>query len=447
MLDRFLEMIDALRTAGIPVSVSETIDAMAALEHVEMSDRQVLKATLSSTMIKSESHRAAFDTIFDLYLGTGRGADALEDSEAEEPAHDPREFADELFGILSGASGEGDTAGLARRAVGAFGRVGAERSRDWYSQYQVMRAIDLRGLSRRLEDSIAELGAMERRLARDEFDRRVRAFQEQTRRETRRRVAEHRGPAAVARYAVEPLPEDLGFLGATTDLHRLRIAVRPLARRLASRVAVKRKRASRGQVDIRRTIRRSLSTGGTPFDVSLRKRVPHRPELFLLCDVSSSVGRFARFTLMLTHALSSQFSRVRSFAFVDTIDEVSRFFTDEDFYAAIDRMNSEAEVVHHDGHSDYGTSLEAFVDRFGSDLSSRSTVLILGDARNNYRPRKIWALETIAEKAKHVYWLNPEPIHDWDTGDSAASEYAAAVDRMVEVRNLRQLESFIFEIL
>ena len=186
-----------------------------------------------------------------------------------------------------------------------------------------------------------------------------------------------------------------------------------------------------------------MSTGGVPFATEFRHRVPHRPELFVLCDVSSSVARFARFSLMLTHALSAQFSRVRSFAFVDTIDEVTRFFEDEDFVAAVDRMNAEAAVVSHDGHSDYGSVLEEFWATYGAEVGPKTTLLILGDARNNYRARQTWVLKALGEKALHTYWLNPEAISDWDTGDSAAFEYATHVDRMVEVRTLRQLEDFI----
>jgi uncharacterized protein with von Willebrand factor type A (vWA) domain len=174
-----------------------------------------------------------------------------------------------------------------------------------------------------------------------------------------------------------------------------------------------------------------------------RTRPPHRPELFILCDVSSSVARFARFALMLTHALSSQFTKVRSFAFVDTIDEVTRFFDHEDFVVAVERMKGEADIVSHDGHSDYGNTFESFLETYGKDVGPKTTLLILGDARNNYRPREEWALKELTQRVKHSYWLNPEPRGDWDTGDSAASDYAPFVDTMVEVRNLKQLEDFI----
>ena len=442
MLDRLLELTGALRGAGIPVAVSEEIDALNAIKHVELADKEDVRAALATTMIKSEAHRDAFDTLFDLYFGTGRGPEAFQERDAEARPTDAADLADELFAALMAGDMEalGD---IARRAVAQFGRLQNSPSGDWYSNYQVMRALDLNALLERFESEIPEGSELDRRLQRDEFEARVAEFRRLSLAETRRRVAEQRGPQAVARYAVSPVLEDLPFLSATADMTELKRAVRPLARKLATRVAMKRRRSTRGTLDIRRTVRHSMSTGGVPFNTEFRHRVPHRPELFVLCDVSSSVARFARFSLMLTHALAAQFSRVRSFAFVDSIDEVTRFFDHEDFVAAVDRMNAEAEVVRHDGHSDYGSVLEDFWEAYGKDIGPKTTLLILGDARNNYRARRSHALKALSQKARHTYWLNPEPVGDWDTGDSAASEYAAHVDRMVEVRTLRQLEEFI----
>ncbi|MDQ3878650.1 MAG: VWA domain-containing protein, partial [Actinomycetota bacterium] len=238
-------------------------------------------------------------------------------------------------------------------------------------------------------------------------------------------------------------PEDLSFLSATTDVDEIRKAVRPLARKLAARIAMKRKRATRGTLDMRRTFRHSLSTGGVFVETPMRRKIPHRPEIVILCDVSGSVARFSRFALLLTHALSAQFTRVRSFAFVDAIDEVTSYFDNEDFGAAIAAIGETARVVRDDGHSDYGSIFEMFLDEYGSGIGPKTTLLILGDARNNYRARGSHALKELAARARHTYWLNPEPRGDWDSGDSVASDYADLVDDMVEVRNLRQLESFI----
>ena len=444
MLARLLEFNHALREAGVPVAISEGIDAVQAIEHVDVTDRQSFKAALGATLIKAETQRPAFDTLFDLYFGTGRGPQHDEHRDLDDSTVTREEILDELLEAIR--SGDGPAlSDIARRAVGRFGRLDSSSSREWFSNYEVLRTLDPDTLLDRLQQEIDEAGliGLQAQVLRDEFERRMRTFRTAVLADTRRRVAEYRGPEAVASYAVQPLPEDLNFLSATADMAELRKAIRPLARKLATRVAMKRRRSTRGHLDIRRTIRHSLSTGGVPFETAHRHRTPRRPELFILCDVSSSVARFARFALMLTHALSAQFSRVRSFAFVDAIDEVTRFFEHEDFLAAIDRMNAEAGVVSDDGHSDYGSILERFLERYGNEVGPKTTLLILGDARTNYRARKVGTLKALAHKAHHTYWLNPEPIGDWDTGDSAASEYASVVDQMVEVRNLRQLEEFI----
>jgi len=438
MLQRVLDLGHALRTAGVPVAISETMDAVAALEHIPITERATFKSALAASLIKSASHRPTFDTLFELYFGSSGAA-------ADDHATGTREeFIEELVEALQA----GDRAGLAelsRRAVTRFGRLDSARSKDWFSHYEVVRALELNTLAARMDQPAGEgpASSLAARLAQDEFERQLRWFRQETLTETRRRVAQQRGPEAVASYAVGPLPEDLNFLSATADMAELRKAVRPLARKLATRISMKRKRSARGQLDIRKTVRHSLSSGGVPLDPHFRNRAPHRPEVFILCDISSSVARFSRFALMLTHALSAQFSKVRSFAFIDTLDEVTRYFATEDFAAAIKEMNAEAKVVGGDGHSDYGASLGSFLAGYGADVGPKTTLLILGDARTNYRADNALALKELAQRSHRCYWLNPEAQHDWDTGDSVASRYAAHVDAMVEVRNLRQLESFI----
>lgn len=441
MLQRVLDLTHALRDAGIPVGISEADDAVRALGHIDLSDRRSFRAALAASIVKSEAHRPTFDTLFELYFGAG--APDGEEEPAAQTSDAPEEFIEELMAALT----SGDEAGLrdlARRAVTRFGRLERSRSKDWFSHYEVVRALELNTLAARFaagqDESEPELG---RQLDLAGFERRLREFRQETLMETRRRVAQHRGAEAVAAYAVGPLPEDTAFLSATADMADLRKAVRPLARKLATRISMKRRRAARGQLDVRKTIRHSLSSGGAPLDTHFRNRAPHRPEVFILCDLSSSVGRFSRFALMLTHALSAQFSKIRSFAFIDTLDEVTGHFATEDFAEAVHAMNRFAKVVSGDGHSDYGQSLALFLDAYGNEVGPRTTLLILGDARTNYRADNAWALRELARRARHSYWLNPEPMHDWDTGDSVASRYAAEVDAMVEVRNLRQLETFI----
>jgi hypothetical protein len=449
MLTRLLDFSHALRRAGVPVAVSEDLDAMRALAYVPMEDHDAFKATLAATMVKNEAHRKAFEVLFDVYFRAGRGPDAIAERDASDGAGDeppdPESYLEELMRALLAGDGAAIRE-MARRAVASFGRVEGSRTGSPYFQYRVFRVVDLDAMMRRLMEEIAgdELSALERRLWEDEFAARLKAFREEVDADVRRRLAEHRGPEAVAKHAVRPLPEDLDFVRATRDeIAELRRAIRPLARRLATRLAMRRRRASRGRLDVRATIRHSLSSGGVPFDTRYRHKTPHRPELFILCDISGSVAAFARFTLMFVHAFQAQFSRVRSFVFVDTLDEVTHMFAGEDFSASIDRMNAEANVVGLDGHSDYGTSLDRFFRDYGASIGPRSNVVILGDARNNYRSSSAWVLKALKAKARRVWWLNPEPISYWDTGDSIAAEYARFIDGMVEVRNLRQLETFI----
>lgn len=446
MLNRLLDFTHALRRAGVPVAASENLDALRALGHVPFADRDAFRTALMTTMVKSDTHRPAFETLFDLYFGAGPTPEATEARDATDPEQGPEEYLEELFrALLAGDSSV--LRDLARRAVARFGRVEGPAGSSPYFQYRVFRVVDPAELLGQLMREVAGragLSALEERLWRDEFEARLRRFREEVDAEVRRRLAEHRGPEAVARHSVRPLPEDLDFVRATRDeIAQLRRAIRPLARKLATRLAMKRKHARRGRLDVRRTVRYSLSTGGVPFDTRFRRRAPHKPELFLLCDVSGSVSAFARFTLMFVHAFQAQFARVRSFVFVDTLDEVTRLFEHEDFLDAVERMQREANVVWLDGHSDYGSSLQRFWERYGGAVGPRASVLVLGDARNNYRASASWVVKALRQKARRVWWLNPEPARYWDTGDSIASEYARHADGMIEVRNLRQLEAFI----
>ena len=437
MLDRLLELTHALRAAGVPVSSSESIDAARSLEHVPFESRAALKLALAATLVKSTAHRGVFDALFTIYFEAGL------QERPDAPASAPRTLRDAIEAALLSGDGSG-LGGLASRAVETFGRVENSPSDSLYFEYPVARALDLDALRMRAERELAEPSPLERRLLMDAFDERVRRFRAAVTDEVRKRVVRRRGPEAVARYAVPPVLEDVELITAAADeITALRRAVRPLARRLAAKMAMRRRRAHRGRLDVRRTVRHSLSSGGVPVEAFFRARPPHRPELFVLCDVSSSVASFSRFSLMLVHALASEFQRVRSFAFVDTVDEVTSFFEHEDFAEAAERLRREAVVVRIDSNSNYGSAFEAFWERFGKELGPKSTVLVLGDARNNNRPPRERNLKKIAGRARHTYWLNPEGLAYWDSGDSLASVYAAQVDAMVEVRNLRQLERFV----
>jgi hypothetical protein len=461
MLGIITGFIDELRAAGVPVSMVEAIDGMRAVEAIEIGDRVALRETLRATLIKNLRHENAFDTAFDVYFSTlpltlgepedqGPSPDIPwpEGTERPEPApFDLDQLLDSLLEALAGLDDEAVRRG-ARTAVDEL--AGMEPGRPvggTYYLYRTLRRLDLKELEERLLAALLDdqdLSEFDQRLLREEVEARIEHLREQIEEEIRRRLVADRGRDAVARTLRRPLIEDVDLMHATTkDLHEMEAAIEPLTRKLAARLA-RRRRKRAGRLDFKRTMRRSLGTGGVPADPQFRHPRPHRPEVWLLCDISGSMATFSRFTLQFTHAMSTHFSKLRSFAFIDTIDEVSDFFgPGVDFGSALQRVTTEAEVVWLDGHSDYGNSLETFNARYGRQLTPRTTVIITGDARNNYRPPRDTVLGEIAKSARALVWLNPEPEAYWDTGDSAMSHYANHCTSVHEVRTLRQLEQFI----
>jgi uncharacterized protein with von Willebrand factor type A (vWA) domain len=361
---------------------------------------------------------------------------------------------EEIAHLLMQSLMQGDQAlmrALARQAVQRF--AGMEPGRPvggTYYLYRTLRNLDLDGMLDKMmeaaaQQSVAPSTTLEQRLEREEFEHRIAEFKAEVEAEIRRRLVADRGAEAMAKTLRKPLPEDVEFMHASRDeMQSLRKALQPLTRKLAARLARKRKHQRRGPLDFRSTVRHSLSYGGVPAEPKFKFPRPAKPELMVVADISGSVAAFARFTLMLVYAISGQFSKVRSFVFIDGIDEVTDYFkSTEDITEAIHRVNTEADVVWVDGHSDYGHAFEVFWERYGKDVGPKTTVLLLGDARNNYHASQAWVVKEMAGVARHVYWLNPEPRSYWNTGDSIVGEYGRHTDGVYECRNLRQLESFV----
>jgi uncharacterized protein with von Willebrand factor type A (vWA) domain len=460
-----------LRAAGLPVSLTENLDAMEAVTHIPLEDRDAFKYALAATLVKNHAHWRAFETVFEVYFSLrGReyqiGPDAVEgpepgDDEASPTPGDPRMGGsgqqltpEELQAMMLQALKRGDDAllrAIARQAVKRFAGMEAGRPvGGTYYLYRTLRNLDLDGaLERLMEEARAEspapLSPLEERLERDELETRIDRLKKEVEAEIRRRLVADRGVEAMSRTLRKPLPEDVDFMHASKEeLDSLRKALHPLSRKLAARLARKRKHGRKGPLDFRNTVRHSLSYGGVPAEPKFRYPRPSKPEIFVIADISGSVASFARFTLHLVYAIEAQFSKVRSFVFIDGLDEVTRFFEGtEDINKAVHRVNTEADVVWVDGHSDYGHAFEVFWERYGREVGPKSTVLILGDARNNYHASQSWVLKEIQKKARHLFWLNPEPASYWNTGDSVVGEYGVHCDGVFECRNLRQLERFV----
>jgi uncharacterized protein with von Willebrand factor type A (vWA) domain len=411
MLDLLNGFVVELRNAGLPFSLTENLDAMEAVQHIPIDDREAFKYALGATLIKNNAHWRAFETVFEVYFSLRgpeyRIADA-DESELDEMFREMQEqmrqgegkgaagggmdalTPEEIAHLLMQALLNGDQAmmrAMARQSVQRF--AGMEPGRPvggTYYLYRTLRNLDLDSMLDKLMDATreqaGELTPLEERLEREEYQDRIEKFKGEIEAEIRRRLVADRGAEAMAKTLRKPLPEDVEFMHASRDeMQSLRKALYPLTRKLAARLARKRRHGRKGPLDFRNTVRHSLSYGGVPAEPKFKYPRPAKPELMVVADISGSVAAFARFTLMLVYAIQNQFSKVRSFVFIDGIDEVTDYFkATEDIQEAIHRVNTEADVVWVDGHSDYGHAFEVFWERWGKDVGPKTTVLLLGEA-------------------------------------------------------------------
>lgn len=442
--ERLTSLVGALRAHGVRIGTGESVDAARAVEALGLADRELLREGLAATLLHGTGQRQVFDPVFDLYFPRGVGG-------PEQPSAGREDLRERLAEALA-ADDRALMLRLAAEAVDGFGGYGSAPESDGWSSYQTLERLRPQTLMARVRDDVRARGGTSGftdRLLEDEIRRRIDAFRAMVAAEARRRVAERRGRDEIARRAVRPTADRVDFLFAGRDqLAELRRTVQPLARKLATRLAARRRRASRGSIDLRRTLRGSLSTGGVPMRPVLRRRRPARPELVLLCDVSGSVSGFSDFTMLLVQALHDQFSKVRVFAFVNRVDEVTGLMV----HGAADpeglgaRIQSDAGVTGYHGSSDYGMALGEFAERYEAAVGPRTTVFVLGDARTNMSDPNLPALGGIARRARRVYWLNPEQRSRWGTGDSAAPAYAELVE-MHECRTARQLSALVGRLL
>ena len=421
--DRIMLLGHGLRARGVDVTVSEIIDAAQAATVVNLGSRAELRVALRAAMVKSDRHLGSFDAVFDRLFPLS--AVVAQPSDGSEPTPDLADLV--AFG--------GDTTGMAAQLVEEHGGLDGPTRGERHHLQRALRAADLARLMSDARQANPELSTADLRERIEELKRLMAA-------EVRYRLGAPDDPATDA-------AADLDFLNATrAQLADMRDAVRPLARKLATRLA-RRRQARRGRsVSFRRTMRKSLGTGGVPFEVVYDRPRAQRPELFVLCDISGSVANFSVFTLTLMSALSAEIARCRSFVFVDAIDEVTSLLAATGHGLEPWQIMRNTNVIADDGHSDYGAVLTRFWDGVGAhDLGPKSTVLITGDARTNYRPACSTVLEAMSRRCRGVYWLNPEPRAEWDTYDSQMAQYSPHCKGAYEVRTVSHLVNCVEQLL
>lgn len=470
------DLVDELRNAGIPVSVGEHLDAAAAVASIPLNDREVLRAALAATLVKDGDHLGAFNLIFDLYTsgpppGQGesplaglddaglrdvlRGAIAGDDRMLMSLVADEyvrrfagveagRPVAGVMYGIavnraadldgiradlLAAGGGGAGAGGSGLGGGGGGGGLGGEGSRA---------GDDGAG-----DDGLPGMTSLRDRLAQAEAERAISRFRAEIEASIRRVLVADRGARAVRATMRVGLAQDKDIASASgSELQAMTSAIGPLAQQLTQVLSRQARRPRRPS--IRGTLRRSMATGGVPFRIVTEPARPPKPEIVVLCDVSGSVAAFSRFTLELLVALDSRLSRLRIFAFTDGVAEITGLVGEA--RAAGVRLplaRVQQETVRLDGGSDYGHVLRTFAAGHARELTQRTALLVVGDARTNYLNPAVASFAELARRAGQVYWLNPEPRSAWNDGDSVIGAYSSFCDQVQECRNLRQITAFV----
>jgi uncharacterized protein with von Willebrand factor type A (vWA) domain len=432
---RLLAFCEELRTEGVGVGTAEILDAFAALDEVPWTEEADFREALAATVAKSQEDRRVFELVFDRYFFRAAEAEALEQGISEDRRYEGSSRLDleELREAIRRAIAEGrdgEMRDLARLAVAAFGRRGEGSGVIGVDVQRIRRAL---GLQTRPPE-----GSDEPPLDRDQIGR----FERHLRRELERGAIERTERLPPARPLAD-LDRALPTSPAQ-DLASVHRAVAQLKKRLATLGHDQRGRRRGATVDFRRTMRTSLETGGVPLRLRYRPRRPRRPEIYVLCDVSTSVTSASVFFLSVLHALHDSFRKLRSFVFIERISEVTEVFERErDFRTIAQKISQEGGVADVSGYTDYGRVWLELAELIGDDLDPRSTLIVLGDARTNGREPHADAFGRIADRAGRTFWLNPEPRLYWNYGDSVMAAYEPHTTAAFECWTTRHLEGFV----
>lgn len=436
---RLISFFEELRREEVAIGTSEILDAFEALRTVPWTEPADFREALGATVAKSQNDRRVFDLVFDRFFFRAAEAEALDRDlrEGDETGEaggdiDPAELRDAIRQAIA----EGDENAmrdLARLAIAAFGRQGQGSGVVGVDVQRIRRTLGLQ--PQPPGEQTVEDGPP---INRDGINR----FERHLRRELERGTIERTGKLPPSRPLADldrTLPTS-----PTQDLAAVHRAVSQLRKRLATLGHEQRGRQRNSVVDMRKTMRASLETGGVPLKLRYRQRRPRRPEIIVLCDVSTSVTSASVFFLSVLHALHDSFRKLRSFVFIERISEVTEIFEDErDFRQIAQRVSREGGVADVSGYTDYGRVWREFVEEVGDDLHPRSTVIVLGDARTNGREPHAEIFAELAERSGRTFWLNPEPKLYWNYGDSVMAAYERHCTAAFECWTTRHLEEFV----
>ncbi|MBI5571877.1 MAG: VWA domain-containing protein [Desulfomonile tiedjei] len=460
MKNALIDFVGKLRQAGISVSQAETMDAASCLQRLNLDDRSQFKDALRSSLVKRSRDIPVFEVLFDLYFSGGPLVGTPADGTVGEHIGQVHRMLAEIEErhngelspvtrmVMTGSFGE-----LMRHLLAASGGLALRRMdlapvRGRFFVNELRRMIDPERVRTEAEAVLSEMAY--RGMDRDavlEFREYVARNLERLEEELEELVLEEVEKSrfmALRRIEDEEIAERNLYQLTERDLSAMRPAVERLARRLKDRLSLRLRRADRGHIDIKRTLRGNVGYGGPLPDLRFRNKRAARPQVAALCDVSRSVRDFSRFMLLFLYTLKEVISRIRSFIFVGDLTEVTSIFREHDLNEAVSKAAA-GQGLRYPFGTDYGSSLGQFVEEHLGEVNSKTTVIILGDARNNNLPPRIEALEAVAERARKVIWINPEPVAFWGTGDSVMPLYEPYCTTLAQCSNLAQLSDAIEE--
>jgi uncharacterized protein with von Willebrand factor type A (vWA) domain len=457
-LRRFLQVA---RSAGLRVSAAEGIDAARAVDLIGFRDRTLLKDTLGLILAKTPDEKVVYDQTFDLYFKR----DDFQ-RRTEEQAREEQPRSDQPSGTPTGAGGtndphmeqegglgptlaqlleQNDSTALATQIEAAAREANLQEIRYFTQKNRYVRQILERMGLRDLEREIIELreaqaqGGPERA---DMLEQRLEQLWDRTKDFVERALLLYaRGEQE--QFKERMLREARLMNLDPRDLARMRVLVRQIAKRLATRYSRKRRRKQRGQLDVRRTMRRNMGWGGIPFVTEWKTKAIDKPRIMVLCDVSESVAWVSEFLLMFIYALTEVLSDVRAYAYTGFLVEVSDILEHNTIDEAVKRIMDTVGF----GSSNYGQSLVDFEEGWMDEVTNKTTIIILGDARGNDNDPRTDVLGRMAQRAKRVVWLNPEFRSSWGTGDSDMYRYMPYCNFVRVCASLNDLERVITDLL